>query len=637
MLAVRRLLLKTENRRTLWLWLVAGLVHPFVLGCAGLGTSPEIDSATGVEAEDGDAALGSDEADAEPQASAVAYGVEITGIEDKDLRDLIERSSLLITLGPRPPGTLAGLMRRTEGDVERFRAVLRAEGYYDNEIAHEILSDAEPVLVRISIRPGAPYTLASYDVRFVDDSDAPPPATPSLADLGLALGGRARSAEVVAAEIRILRGLRNDGRPFARGIEREVIVDHGRRTVEVDVVIDPGPRGAFGAVSIEGLSRTNEDYVRQWVPWSRGDPFSEAKVDALQSDLNATGLFSWVAVEPAETVDDSGEVPVRVSVEEGKVRSIGFGVSYSTDRGVGGRAFWRHRNLFGNNESLELSVRSDFLQQMAGVEFQRPNFEERDRTLFAGLEGLRNDTEAFSGYEVAASAGLAWPVAENWRASVAGSLDFSNLEDADGRQSSRLFGVPATIAYNSTDDALNPTEGLRLDVGATPYVGSSAEFVVFAASEATGSAYYAIDQDRRFVLAGRVRAGSIAGADRGDIPANKRFYAGGGGSIRGYEFQKVGPLDANNDPLGGRSLFETSFEVRARVWGDFGIVPFVDGGNVFEAVYPDFSTPLQWAAGIGLRYHTLAGPLRLDVAFPINRREGVDDAFQFYISLGQAF
>ena len=121
-----------------------------------------------------------------------------------------------------------------------------------------------------------------------------------------------------------------------------------------------------------------------------------------------------------------------------------------------------------------------------------------------------------------------------------------------------------------------------------------------------------------------------------DLPANKRFYAGGGGSVRGYEFQTVGPLDDDDDPLGGRSLVEVSAEVRTRVTDEIGLVPFVDGGTVFDTAYPDFDETLRWAAGIGLRYFTAVGPVRVDFAFPLNGRDD-DDAFQFYVSFGQAF
>jgi translocation and assembly module TamA len=145
-----------------------------------------------------------------------------------------------------------------------------------------------------------------------------------------------------------------------------------------------------------------------------------------------------------------------------------------------------------------------------------------------------------------------------------------------------------------------------------------------------------LDTDRRFVLAGRATLGSLVGEETDNVPADKRLYAGGGGSIRGYEYQSVGPLDADGDPLGGRSLIELNAEVRIRVTDQVGLVPFVDGGMVFDSVYPDFEEDLRWAAGLGVRYFTAFGPLRVDIAIPLNKRE-FDDSFQFYISLGQAF
>jgi translocation and assembly module TamA len=170
----------------------------------------------------------------------------------------------------------------------------------------------------------------------------------------------------------------------------------------------------------------------------------------------------------------------------------------------------------------------------------------------------------------------------------------------------------------------------------TPYTGTGDGGLLFAVGTVSGSAYRALDTDRRFVLAGRAKFGSLVGEETDDVPANKRFYAGGGGSIRGYEFQSVGPLDANNDPLGGRSLIELNAELRVRITEQIGLVPFVDGGMVFDSVYPDFEEDLRWAAGLGVRYFSAIGPLRLDIAIPLNKRE-VDDSFQFYISLGQAF
>jgi translocation and assembly module TamA len=227
-------------------------------------------------------------------------------------------------------------------------------------------------------------------------------------------------------------------------------------------------------------------------------------------------------------------------------------------------------------------------------------------------------------------------LSEHWRVSAGVAPDYSDVKDDDGEKQILMIGVPLGASRDTTDDRLNPTRGTRLNLDVTPYSGSGDTTVLFLSSIAGGSAYHALDADGRFVLAGRARVGSLVGERTTSLPANKRLYAGGGGSIRGYKFQFVGPLDDNNDPLGGRSLVELSAEMRTRITDRIGLVPFVDGGTVFDAVYPDFDETLRWAAGLGLRYFTGVGPVRVDFAFPLNPRRR-DDTFQFYVSFGQAF
>ena len=161
--------------------------------------------------------------------------------------------------------------------------------------------------------------------------------------------------------------------------------------------------------------------------------------------------------------------------------------------------------------------------------------------------------------------------------------------------------------------------------------------VSFLALEANGSAYQAVDKAEKVVFAGRFRIGSVAGETTDTLPANKRLYAGGGGSVRGYKYRMVGPLSANGAPAGGRSLAELGLESRIKVSEHIGIVPFVEGGGVYDGITPQFPNDTLWAGGLGLRYYTLVGPLRADLAFPLNGRAGIDSVFEFYISIGQAF
>jgi translocation and assembly module TamA len=565
------------------------------------------------------------------------YNVSIIGVEG-ELLDLMQRSSLLQELINQPPPTLGGIVRRAETDRQRFDRVLRSRGYYEGEVSFVVEGEGEPVMVTFSVEPGEPFVLADYNVSYVDPEDAP--ETPGLAALNLEIGMRAEAARIVAAGTLLIDALHNDARPFAREVDRQTVVDLKRRTMSVDVLIEAGPRVGFGPVTFTGLERTKEDYVEQWVNWRPGDPFRQSDLDALQRNLSSTGLFTAVAVTRANKLDEEGNVPISVETVPAEHRSVGASIGYSTDRGAGGRLFWEHRNFFGRDEDLRLALSGDFLEQAASIRFTRPNFRELDRSLFARADFLQSDTDAFQGLQGSVAAGLEWRITERWRASVGGGLEYANLDDnlRDERITSILGSIPVTVGYRNVDSELDPTSGFRLDLLLTPFFGRSNDSpVAFHATEVEVAGYYPVDTERRFVLAARTRVGSIAGADLADIPPNRRFYAGGGGSIRGYEYQKVGPLDAAGDPIGGRSKIEIGAEARVRVWREIAVVPFIAGGQVYESVYPDFSESFQWAAGLGLRYHTVVGPLRLDVAFPINRREGIDDSFQIYISLGQAF
>ncbi|HYN39543.1 MAG TPA: BamA/TamA family outer membrane protein, partial [Rhodospirillales bacterium] len=271
------------------------------------------------------------------------------------------------------------------------------------------------------------------------------------------------------------------------------------------------------------------------------------------------------------------------------------------------------------------------------IDITKPNWRRPDQDLLLEAEAIRQTTDAFDEIGVASVGRVRRPLSETWTGSLGTSLEWSQLKDDKGENTSTLVGFPAELYRDATDSLLDPRDGIRLRLQATPYLGWFNETARFVSGVATVSGYQPLDQEKRFVLAGRAKLGSILGESREDIPANKRFYAGGGDSIRGYQFQKVGPLDDNNDPLGGRSVLELNAELRALVWGNFGLVPFIDGGNVYTPVYPDFSEELRWAAGIGARYITVVGPIRFDIAFPLNPPRELDEPFQFYVSLGQAF
>jgi translocation and assembly module TamA len=572
----------------------------------------------------------------EPQTGAPAYRVSFEGISDADLLGTIRASSTLLALEERPPASRAALDARIAIDRERFDAVLRSEGYYDARIAAQVDETTTPLTITVTITPGEPYHLTAYRIVLV--GDAPPPTQlPLASDLGIGFGEVARAKIVVEAQARLLRELANAHRPLASVTDRTILVDHDTRTMQVTVNVDAGPPVRFGATTIEGLDRTEENYVRGLLPWQQGEPFQQDKVDRARRRLLRTGLFDAIETRVGDAVDETGELPLSIRFVEGKPRSISAGAKYSTTDGPGGDILWEHRNLAGTNDKLALKAEGNqFTQRLSGL-LTRPNWRRPDQELLLGLSGTHTDSKAFNELGGEASARIRRPLAEPWTVAVGPAVEGSRIQDNTGSRSLVLFGLPTTLIRDTTADRLDPRSGTRLRWEATPYTGYFNNSVTFLQNVVTGSVYQSLDARQRIVLATRVKLGSIVGEDRESIPANKRFYAGGGDSIRGYRFQKVGPLDSDNDPIGGRSLFEFSAETRARVWGNFGVVGFVDGGTVFRSVLPSFDETMRFAAGPGLRYLTPIGPVRLDVAFPLNGRSDIDDPFEFYISLGQAF
>ncbi len=579
---------------------------------------------------------------AEATAQGVPYTVEITGAAN-GIERLMRESSQLLSLRDRLPATQRALTRRIEGDVERFRAVLESEGYYAGRVERAVEAQGDTALVKISITPGERYTVGKVQLSFDEIEQGIDAAILSNkqyeSPLVEIVGKSARAEDVIAAEEAGIVELQNAGFPFAERGERQVEVDHEKKAVNVLLPVSLGPFAMFGMERFSGLKTVREPYLQELVPWNTGEVFSAGQLEDYRRTLVTSGLFTSVRVEAgdAPAAADTAEIDVNVVLTEAAHRSIGAGAKYGRDRGFGGSVFWEHRNLFGEAEKLRLSLDGTQLDQTATADLRKPNFLSLNQTLILGSEVKHADTDAFQEWSGNISAALERKLGGHWTVSAGATVEIASLTEDNITRTSYLAGLPLSAIYDTSNDVLDPTHGWKVSVGVTPYAGAFDGSVAFVKSEAEGNAYVPLDERRRYVLAARLAVGSLAGSPTDQIPANRRFYAGGGGSIRGFGYQLVGPLDAGNEPTGGRSVIESSIEARLRITDTIGVVPFVDAGLVSLSSFPGDGGKLRTAAGIGGRYYTAVGPLRLDIAIPLNRRAGVDNSFQFYISFGQAF
>jgi translocation and assembly module TamA len=400
--------------------------------------------------------------------------------------------------------------------------------------------------------------------------------------------------------------------------------------------VDPGSPARFGPTEITGLVSLEERYVRQKLPFREGDRFDADLLAEAQKVLISLGLFSTVAVSHGDHPNEDGSVPVTVAITERKHRSVGGGVSYRTDEGLGVKFSWENRNSLGSGERLWVVGDVSELTYAAEVGFKKPGFLRDDQSLSLGSRLAEDKPDAYTSRSLTNTALVERSLTKVLRVGGGAGFKRDRVTQLGETESFDLLFVPLQLAWDRSDNLLDPTRGGRLSLQVAPYYDLDGEHIRFLKNTLRYGHYLQIFERPSCVLAGRIGMGLLSGEDLMRLPADERLYAGGGGSIRGYAYQTVSPLK-DGVPIGGKSLLELSLETRLRLSEKVGIVGFLDGGGAFRGHLPESDEDFLWGAGLGLRYFTAIGPFRLDVAVPLNRREGLDDAFQVYISLGQAF
>lgn len=576
----------------------------------------------------------------ERPANGLNFSARITGRRIPDyLRDLLENARELrpgMEDGPPPPATLAQLRRRAQEDEKRLEEVLKSEAYYGGRVTTSVRqAQGGNFEVVYFVSLGTRTMIERFQITYSDYASGGDGRPSTGAELGLLPNRAATTDRVIELTQKALAHLHNNGYPEAKLDRRRVIIDISSHQGRVTLYMTAGQRFVFGETRIGNPDgRTDPEYVREISTMREGEIYDRSEVDRTVEVLRSTGLFSGISITSAEA--ENGSLPQQIELSERAPRTVRLGAKWSTSEGAGVRGSWEHRNLFGRAERLTLGLSIAQIEQSATADFRKPNFLRPDQSLLASAEFVHEENDAYTENRIKAGASLERSLGRWWTGSLGATFQITETEDINGRIAYQLIGIPALLRYDNTDDVLDPREGLRATLSAIPYFGASDQrATTFTRLEATGSTYLGLTDE--LVLALRGRYGLIAADDTTDVPGSTRFYAGGGGSVRGYGFQKAGPLDAKGDPVGGRSVLEASVEARYRFTETIGGVAFIDGGQTYSTLEPSFSDPLLWGAGLGIRYYTPIGPVRLDIATPLNRRNNVDDAFQIYVSLGQAF
>ncbi|WP_168601688.1 BamA/TamA family outer membrane protein [Novosphingobium sp. SG707] len=589
---------------------------------------------------------------------SLSYRWHVAGLEnlrDADREAPIEGGALVdsfeavsaLKQGKGKATNAAAIAARIEQDRQALSDVMASQGYFDAGVQSSVAMPEQgkpgDIVVSMAVTAGPRYRLGA--IRF----DAPALVPPDLLTrhFGVHSGEPIVAERVLSAEAALGVLLPQSAYPFAKIGQRDIELDAATGIGDYTLPVTPGPRSRFGDIKIKGRRPVfDARHIATIARFRKGELYDSRQIDDLRKALVATNLFATVTVDPAQTGISAGDnteyADLVVNQRAGPPRSLSAQAGYSTGEGIKAVGSWSHANLFPPEGAIIASATAGTSEQGVSGTFRRSNAGLRDRTVEVSLSANHTNLDAYEAFtgalkgRISRASTAIWQ--KRWTYSYGFELIGSNEQDyafeqaGERRRTFYILALPGQITYDRSNSLLDPTRGYRLSATLSPEASLGSNIQTYARSifEATG--YYPIAG--KLVLAGRARVGMIGGASRESIAPSRRFYSGGGGSVRGFGYQELGPKDPDGHPIGGRSQAETSVELRYR-FGNFGVVGFVDSGQVFTSEVPTFNS-WRFGAGVGVRYYTNFGPMRFDIATPINRQIG-ESRVAVYVSIGQAF
>ena len=596
--------------------------------------------------------FGKDDDTKDAVADPVSYSVTLnTGPADKDLASALEQSSMLVADKDKAVSGDLGVVIKARDDRDRLLASLYENARYGAVVVITVngtdidklppqptFPRGKPVPIVVTVDPGPIFKLGK--IRLEDDA-----AKLDAASYGLTPGGAAGSVVIIKAADKMVADLKNEGRPLARVSRRDVVADHATNTVDVTLAAESGPVANIGNITVTGEKRLNPTFIQRYSRINKGDRYSPEALKKAAERLRKLGAIGSATLHQPDKLAPDGTLPLELEISEAKRHYFGVGAQYSTTDGFGLQGYWGDRNLYGQAESLRIegtvsrlgeTTNYQDLDYEAGIIYTKPAAVLAAGTFTASLKALSSNPDNYSARTITADAGYAYELSDYDTALASGRVTYEDsTTDAFGDQQFLTFSIPLQYIRDTRDNKLDPTEGYRASVDAQPSYEALGG-TIFTSIEGSISGYKGIGSDDNVVFAGKLAAGSLLGAnDISDIPTTRRFFAGGGGSVRGYAYQEITAYNDKNQAVGGSSYATASLEARVKVTKTIGLVPFVDVGSVTSGVVPDFSD-LRIGAGVGLRYATPFGPIRLDVAVPLNKYQG-SASYGIYAGIGQSF
>ncbi len=581
------------------------------------------------------------------------YIVIFTSDDLQEAVDILRERSVLLSMQEDIPTDELVLEKRVLQDKNEAIKVLHSLGYYSAIVETKINKNTFPIQVEFNILSQNPYKIIKADIHYPEGFIENLPENnrinqenlrTSLFEFGLEKDEIAAAQSILDAIDSILPYFQNRGYPFAKVANTKFYAIEENHSFEAEIEFDPGPYKVFGDIEISGSDKLKKTYIEKLKQWQKGEPFNQRKLSDLEEKLLGIGVFSFARVHEEPENSENEDITIEIQLTDSPPRSWGGGFNYDSVRGFGGELFWEHRNILGSAEKLTLNAEVWQDLQEVRLDFKKPDLLSQDHNFNSIFTFKSEKTDAYDTTSARLEAGFEHSITirrfQNiWLSYFAlAEVGREETESLSGYQDYYYFGLPFHVNYRNTNSIFDPANGYSITLKAGPYAGKYRDNFSLFKAELEVTTYFELLKNKKLILAARGKIASLYPQDADSIPASLRFYAGGGDSVRGYAYQSLGPEDIHGDPIGGSSLVEASVELRYKVTETIAIVPFFDFGNVYSEAYPSYPLDLKFGAGLGLRYFTPVGPLRVDLAFPFEDGSGFElSKFQLYVSIGQSF
>lgn len=565
----------------------------------------------------------------------IIYTVTFISPKVPSLATEMETYSELVKLANQPLDSKIGLNLRIKEDISIAQKILDSNGYYSGRVEENIDWQANPIRIHIQFKPSVQYRVNTIHIQYLDKELKYLPL--SLEEFNLSKDSPALAVNVLSSVSRLMQYIHNNGYPLAKIEKTQYIINRIDYTLDINLIIRQGPLLHMGQVQPQHNLNVSTVFLNKITTWKEGKVWNNALLNSYRTRLQQTGLFSSITLTPSDQKEQNGNTSIKLITIEAPPRTISGGLQYSSDQGIGARGTWEHRNVFGSGELFRITAPISRDDQKVMASFRKPAFGRPNQSLISEAQLKKENTKSYKQQLASITLGVERQFNKRWFGNTSFSVDTGFMNDQDSiKKMFTLFGIPLSITRDSSKNPLNPTQGTKATLNFTPYVGKYKKKILTLRSRFDFSFYLDILKTGKLILANKIAVGSLLGKDIENYPAILRFYAGGGGSVRGYDYQSLGPKNKYGDAIGGLSFSTISFELRLKITESIGIVPFIDGGNIYEKKFPDFKKLIYWGVGLGLRYYTSFAPIRLDIATPLQDRSH-NKHFQLYISIGQAF